>query len=136
MKLSISLAASRVHVLDVKGKLIITLDGPIAVRPVKKTIENTYKDIPYVLVDPYFVWDKGYPEEKVCPTVEMISVPKKQQGNGIGRKLFEAILLIMRQYNLPVVRFDDYSAGFWQSLNSPHVSFPKKFRGKIGHITL
>lgn len=138
MKPAVSLsAAPEHHVLEFGSRLLITLTA-VEERPIKKSVIRAYyKDTAFVLLDLASVWNKGYPkDEYVCPTVEMISVPKKQQGSGLGKKLVAALLSEMKQRKIKHVMFDDYSGGFWKALRNKRVTFPKEFRGRIGYIDL
>src|ERR1700680_4437818 len=91
--------------------------------------------VPYVKVEPAFAWDKGTEDEKVEPTMQMITVPKKLQGKGIGINLLTSTLKFMKKKRLAYLIFDNYNTGFWDMAKRKlpeNVNFPKKFKKRIG----
>ena len=69
----------------------------------------------YALVDYNFVWNAGSEFEFSIPTLEMVFVPAKQRGKGVGKDLIKLILDEMKKRKIPVIAFDNFDRDFWDS---------------------
>jgi GNAT superfamily N-acetyltransferase len=122
--------APKYYVLKNSDEIILTL-VPIELKDLKKA----YRSIPIVRILPRFVWDEGTEDAEEFPTLDWIAVPKKYQGKGIARQLVAAVFDYMTKKKIKAMMFNDYSGGFWKGLDDPRVSFPKKYKGRIGLLT-
>ncbi len=128
MKTFISLSADKPYIVEKRDDAIYLSFEPLE----GKLVKNNYASI-----ELHQVWNKGTKYEQVVPTLEYLNVANKQRFKGIGEKLFLAVLDYMKRQKIPYLIFDDYSGGFWKSMQSKHpdsVFFPKRHKGRIGYI--
>lgn len=137
MKMLISLSAvPEYFVLEYGSSVILTLQE-VERRPIKRgSLNLTFADLPYLHFNKEFVWDKGTEDERVVPTVDMLSVPKRLRDRGYGKQLVLALLDFLKKNKIRHTMFDDYSGGFWKNIKSKRISFPEQFDGRIGYIDL
>jgi hypothetical protein len=83
------------------------------------------------------VWGEGEPEEQILPTLEMVFVPIKLRGKGVGKELITLVLKYMGKHRIPFLVFDNFDHDFWDSVthNFPNLVYWIKPRGKWAKST-